>query len=130
MELPVSFQAAQFGLSVLFALGLGLLYDWLRSVRRTVPALQDVCDGLFCLLLGAGLLLFALYVGRGQFRLFFFVGMLAGLILYFLLLSPLLLPVFCAAQRFLRALLAPARFLLKKIKKFFQRYWIFCKNRL
>ena len=50
-----------------------------------------LADTLFALVFFLSLLAFALYPGRGQFRLFFFPALLLGGSFYFLTLSPLIL---------------------------------------
>ena len=77
MELPVLFQAEQFAQAVLLGGLLGLVYDLLRAPRKLLPKLAGVLDALFLLALLLSLLFFALYAGQGQFRLFFFPGILA-----------------------------------------------------
>jgi len=88
MELPVTLQAVQFAEAFALGLGLGLLYDLFRAVRRVHPHTTRLLDALFCLLLLFSLLLFALYPGRGEFRLFFYLGIGLGSVLYFLTISP------------------------------------------
>ena len=87
MELPVLFQAEQFAQALL----LGLVYDLLRAPRKLLPKLAGVLDALFLLALLLSLLFFALYAGQGQFRLFFFPGIILGAAGYFLALSPVVL---------------------------------------
>ena len=79
MELPVLLQAEQFAQALLLGGLLGLVYDLLRAPRRFLPKLGTMLDALFLLLLFLSLLGFALYAGQGQFRLFFFPGILLGL---------------------------------------------------
>ena len=95
MELPVLFQAEQFAQAVLLGGLLGLVYDLLRAPRRFLPKLGTMLDALFLLLLFLSLLGFALYAGQGQFRLFFFPGILLGAAGYFLTLSQPVLGSFC-----------------------------------
>ena len=78
MELPVFFQAGQFLQAALLGAGLCLWYDLLRAVRRAIPASTPLADGAFLLTVLPSLLAFALYPGRGQFRLFFFPAIALG----------------------------------------------------
>ena len=87
MELPVTLQAAEFAASMLLGLALGVFYDALRALRRLRARLTLPLDVLFALTLAAALLLFALYPGRGLFRLFAFAALALGAGLYFLTLS-------------------------------------------
>ena len=87
MELPVSLQAVQLALAAALGMGLGVHYDILRVIRRRLPRSTHLLDFWFWLTAALACLLFTLYVGRGQFRLFFFVGLLGGSSLWFLTLS-------------------------------------------
>ena len=127
MELPVLFQAEQFAQAVLLGGLLGLVYDLLRAPRRFLPKLGTMLDALFLLLLFLSLLGFALYAGQGQFRLFFFPGILLGAAGYFLVLSPVILRALTGLLRcfgqFLHTILQPVRFCAKKFS-------VFLKNNL
>ena len=70
MELPVARQAAEFALSGLLGVALGLWYDLLRALRRRWPWLTVLADGLYCLTVLTALLAFALDVGHGMLRLY------------------------------------------------------------
>ena len=85
---------AEFSASMLLGLALGVFYDALRALRRLRARLTLPLDVLFALTFAAALLLFALYPGRGLFRLFAFAGLVLGAGLYFLTLSPILLRVY------------------------------------
>ena len=102
----------------------GLIYDALRALRfldRRDRRLTHLLDALFALLLGVGLLWLALVVGGGELRLYMLTGMLLGAVLWFLLLSPLLRPVwdFWAAslRETGRLLWSPLALLGRLIKK-------------
>ena len=122
MELPVLFQAEQLALAIVLGGVLGLFYDLLRAPRKLLPKLGTMLDALFLLALLLSLLLFALYVGQGQFRLFFFPGMFLGAAGYFLALSPLVLRLFTGLLRgfgrILHIILQPVRFCAKKFSVF------------
>lgn len=125
MELPVLFQAEQFAQAVLLGGLLGLVYDLLRAPRKLLPKLAGILDALFLLALLLSLLFFALYAGQGQFRLFFFPGILLGAAGYFLVLSPVILRALTGLLRcfgqFLHTILQPVRFCAKKIFSFFEK---------
>ena len=121
MELPVSLQAWQFALSFVLGFVLAAVYDLFRALRRGWRLLTRPLDALYCLILLAALLLFALYPGRGDFRVFFYPGILLGALLWFLTLSPLFLRLLAALGRLLSRIwgfcVAPLRYFCKKIKK-------------
>lgn len=77
MELPIALQALQFAISGAAGLGLGLIYDLLRALRRRNRRLAILLDLLFCAMALLLFLLLALYPGHGILRLF----MLAALAL-------------------------------------------------
>lgn len=121
MELPVTAQAVQFGLSALLGVGLGLVYDLLRALRRHIRKLTALLDAVFCLTVLCALLLLALYVGHGQLRVFMIPGVALGATAYFLTLSPLAVRLF---EGFWRLLTLPWRLLFRlgrKIFGFFQK---------
>lgn len=94
MELPIALQGSQFLLAALLGLIYGLCYDLLRGLRRNAKPLthpSDLIYGLVCLL---GNLLFAFYVGRGEYRIFMLPATVSGAAIYFFCLSRLLLPFF------------------------------------
>ena len=124
MELPVLFQAEQFAQALLLGGLLGLVYDLLRAPRKFLPKLAGILDALFLLALLLSLLFFALYAGQGQFRLFFFPGILLGAAGYFLALSPVVLRALTGLLRglgkILHGILQPVRFCAKKFSDFFK----------
>lgn len=127
MELPVLFQAEQFAQAVLLGGLLGLVYDLLRAPRRFLPKLGTMLDALFLLLLFLSLLGFALYAGQGQFRLFFFPGILLGAAGYFLVLSPVILRALTGLLRCFRQFLLLAKRFFKKTENFFAQNRTGCK---
>ena len=67
MELPVPVQLRELGWALALGLGLALLNDLLRPLRRG-RALTAMADLLWCLVLLTALLAFPLYAGRGRLR--------------------------------------------------------------
>ena len=117
-------QTVQFLLSALLGVGLGLWYDLLRSLRRRL-GLTALSDAVFGLTVAVSLLLFALTVGRGQFRQFFFGGIFCGAVLYFLTVSPYILSFLAD---FWGLLHRPLVFLQKMLKKIFTNIFSFPKK--
>ncbi|MBQ1263965.1 MAG: spore cortex biosynthesis protein YabQ [Oscillospiraceae bacterium] len=122
MELPVSLQAQQFFLSALLGVGFGFVYDALCAMRRQRPKLTAAADVFFGLFVLLALLLSALYIGGGRFRLFFFGGILLGAVFYFLALSRMMLAFWAAFWRFWGRMFAlirrPLTWICKKIAVF------------
>lgn len=125
MELPLAFQGSQFLLAALLGAVYGLIYDLFRGLRRTAHGLTHILDLLICLLILCGNLLFALYIGQGEYRIFMAVASGLGAILYFSTLGRLLLPVF---RGFWKLLFLPFRKIWDFLYKFFKKQQIFKKN--
>ena len=83
MELPLTLQGQQFLLAALMGVVFGLLYDFLRGLRRTARWTTHLLDVLFVLSFLFGSLLFALWIGNGEYRVFMLPGILLGMLLYF-----------------------------------------------
>ena len=125
----VSQQLAMFLRSILLGACLGLVYDLLRVLRRLGGQVWGgLLDAAYCVTASVSLAFFVL-AGDGELRLFFLLGAAGGAVLYFCLLSALLLPLW---ELWLEILLSPFRAaaaLLKKAEKFFRKLFSFGKNR-
>lgn len=125
MELPLLLQGSQFLLSALLGLCYGLLYDFLRGLRRSLPGLTHLADLLFALCLLACNLLFALYVGGGEYRIFMLLGSALGAAAYFFTLRRLFLPVSCF---FWRVITFPIRMIRQLLQKTLKKIIKIAKN--
>ncbi len=114
MELPIALQALQFAISGAAGLGLGLIYDLLRALRRKNRRLAIPLDLLFCAMALLLFLLLALYPGRGILRLFMLGGTGLGIILWFLTASR---PFLAILDKFLTLLSRTIRLLLAPLVK-------------
>lgn len=95
--------------SILFGVGIGVVYDLLRAPRRVFGfgwAATAVCDTLFWLVLLAALFEFNLLFAMGQNRYFVLAGAAGGAVLYFQLLSTVVLAVLEGVLRGIMRLLA------------------------
>lgn len=124
MEIYIGQQLLDLGAAMLLGIVCGMMYDLLRPVRlrrRYNKPLTHVVDIVFVLIVLLAVFLFALRIGQGEFRLFMLCGFLAGGVLYFLLLSPLLRPLWDfwaqAAACFLSLLWKPIALLGRTTKK-------------
>lgn len=82
--------------SILLGVGMGAVYDLLRAPRRVFRfgwAATAACDALFWLVLLAALFEFNLLFAAGQNRYFVLAGAAGGAVLYFQLLSGVVLAV-------------------------------------
>lgn len=112
MTVELSRQAAEFFWAAALGLGLGLIYDMGRALRREKPRLTIPVDVLFALVFFLGLWLTSIYT-QGL-RLYQCLGVFLGAGVYFLTLSPFLVRLW---RRGLRAVGRLARGILKPMKK-------------
>ncbi|MBE6954895.1 MAG: hypothetical protein E7449_03170 [Ruminococcaceae bacterium] len=121
MQQSVALQSLQFVLCGALGLALAVFYDALRALRRECHVPAWIADLLFCLGCLASMLLFALYPGRGEFRLFMFLGLILGSIFYFLTLSGPILHLLSFLLRIILIIIGflcfPIKFLIKKFYK-------------
>lgn len=82
MEVGISEQGMQFVFTVVFGLSMGLVYDILWSLRQEMPWLVHIIDFLTGLILLLCNVVLLLYVGDGEYRIFFPVGICVGFVLW------------------------------------------------
>ena len=117
MELPVALQLREFGWALLFGAGAGLAQDLLRPLRRGRVS-TALADALYCLLLLLGLLLFALYAGRGRLRIFALAAMALSGGLWLRLVSPIFRRLETARRRLFQRSCRALKKSLKSMKFF------------
>ena len=78
MEQRIPIQAWQFLWAVASGILPGMFYDFIRGLEQEVPRVTPIGDVLTGLILLLGNVLLLLYVGDGEYRLFFPVGTAAG----------------------------------------------------
>ena len=126
MPADVAAQAAVFGQGLLLGAALGLVYDLMRAVRRSIPLkwLAALLDLAFWLGTAVCLFLLAILRDTGELRIFHGAAVLLGGGGYFLTLSRLLLPLFlCVMEtlgRLWRFFTAPFRRAWNLLKKFLE----------
>lgn len=99
--------------ALLLGLGLGLLYDLLRPLRRRCPPLPAAgLDLLYALAAAAAVFVRAMAAG-GRFGLWELTAALLGFLLYLYALSPLVLPLLDLPFRVMRSTMG----LFKKMGK-------------
>ena len=122
MERSIRAQAVSLLFACGLGAGLGLLYDLLRPIRRRFG--NGFWDFLFCLCSAASAFLFAMRSENGMLGTGEVLLALLGLLLYFQLLSPFLLPYFDTCVRKIGVLCVNTQNSAKKVrcsvKKLFQ----------
>lgn len=118
MELPLHFQAVGLFLGGVFGLGLGLIYDLIRPIRRSAGSLGWLFDAFYAVCAGLALFLLSMCMPLGRPGVWEIMAAVLGFGAWLRFLSPLLLPLFTAAFSFL---LLP----FKKMCGFMQKVLIF-----
>lgn len=109
MEISIAFQTLVFLKAVVMGVGLGILYDLLRAVRRALHAgvaLTAFCDALFWIGTLGAVFIFVLTAAAGEGRSYVLLGAVLGALLYFIALSP---PVFILIMLVVRTVLRIVR---------------------
>ena len=115
MELEVKRQLLQLVAAYAAGLGLGVIYDVLRAIRRRL-GLNWFFDLLFVGALGFVLFTLGMSVGDGELNLFMAGFAALGFYTYMRLLSRLFLPVFAAFTGLLALILRPFRIVGKFVE--------------
>lgn len=136
MEISIAFQTMVFLKAVVMGVALGVLYDFLRAVRRSLNAgvaLTALCDTLFWMGTLGAIFVFVLTAAAGEGRFYVLLGAAMGGLLYFIALSP---PIFALLMLLMRILLYAADFpglLWEKVKphlEFLKKYGCVYKKQM
>ena len=110
----ISVQLTLFLRSILLGAVLGLAYDWARALRTLGGRLWGgLLDAAYCLGAVSSVFLFVL-AGDGELRFFVLAGALGGALLFFILLSRPLRPVW---DFWVQVFLSPVRLLCRFLQK-------------
>ncbi len=122
MEIDVSRQLLQIGVSWLTGFASGLVYDIFRVLRRRLKA-SSLFDGLFCLAVLFALFTLGMSAGEGSLHIFMLAFFCLGFASYMLLLSDVVLALLNKIAQLIAALFAPMLLIMKKtgavVKKLF-----------
>jgi len=116
VEIQIADQTRIFIGAIVMGLGMGAFYDLLRFIRMLLSGgrlLQALLDVLFCLICLCGFFLFVLARGEGELRFFIPGGMGAGMVLYFMALSPVIIQLYSKIAYGFRWLIA---FLIRMVR--------------
>ncbi|NCC67052.1 MAG: hypothetical protein EOM14_02490 [Clostridia bacterium] len=131
MELPVSEQALAFVTAVFFGVALGVVFDFLRALRREAKnsGITALCDFLLCLMAAAALFCLNMLAAGGKLRLFLAAAAVLGAAAYFLSISRFFLALFGCFFAWIGKELKKLAVLQKKIAKMSVKLKIFLKKR-
>lgn len=109
MILSMTEQARLFLISVIFGFIIGFGYDWLRIFRRIIKHFNFITqlEDIFYWIISGFLLFFVmLKENNGEIRAFLILGAFIGMLLYFLIISPLFLNISIAIVNFIKKILS------------------------
>ena len=134
MELPLAFQGAQFFKALLLGILYGVHYDFLRGLRARGRWRTIFVDAYYALTFLIGNFLLALYVGKGEFRIFMLCAIVLGMTAWFLTLSRFVRRSFGVFWRIvlwpLHLLRRICKKILEKTKKILKNIFSFAKKRV
>ena len=88
MELRIGVQGWQFLVTCVAGVALAVVYDVLWGLRRELKWMTHVGDLLFGITVLVGNVLLMLYVGEGEYRIFFPIGIATGFVLWTVTVRP------------------------------------------
>ena len=119
----VTNQAYLFLIFILNGLIIGFLFDFFRILRKAIKTSDFVTymqDFIFWILTGVIILYFIFTFNNGEIRLFLFLGIMTGILIYMLLLSKFIIKINVAIINFFKKILEiPIKLLVKVIRKIF-----------
>lgn len=121
----VTNQAYLFLIFVINGVIIGLIFDFFRILRisfKTKDFVTYIEDILFWIITG-GILLYSIFIfNNGEIRLFMFIGVIIGILLYILLISKYIIKVNVYIINILKKIVGiPIKILYRFIKKVFFR---------
>lgn len=131
MRATMSAQLMLFLQSILLGAALGLLYDFLRALRRRggSPVWLGLLDGLYAVVAATALFFFVM-TGDGELRLFILLGALGGAVLHFCLFSRPMAPlwdfwlgIFLVPWDILKKFAKKVASICKKLFSFWKRWF-------
>ena len=116
-------QAYLFLIFILNGLIIGFLFDFFRILRKTIKTTDFVTyiqDFIFWILTGIIILYFIFTFNNGEIRLFLFLGILTGVLIYMLLFSNFIIKINVKIINFAKKILEiPIKLIIKIIRKIF-----------
>jgi spore cortex biosynthesis protein YabQ len=110
----------------LTGLGIGLLFDFFRiqrKVLRTCDIITYIQDILFWIFSGILIIFVIMKYTNGEIRIYMILGMLIGIILYFLIFSKYIMKIFVTILGFLLNIIRKLLLTIKKINKIIKKSW-------
>ena len=105
---------------------IGLLFDFFRiqrKVLRTCDFITYIQDILFWIVSGLIIIFVIMKYTNGEIRIYMIVGIILGILIYFLIISKYIMKIFVCILSFLLNIIGKLLFPIKKIYKIIKKSW-------
>ena len=110
----------------LTGLGIGLLFDFFRiqrKVLKTCDFITYIQDILFWIVSGLIIIFVIMKYTNGEIRIYMVLGIILGILIYFLIISKYIMKIFVCILSFLLNIIGKLLFPIKKIYKIIKKSW-------
>lgn len=105
---------------------IGLLFDFFRiqrKVLRTCDFITYIQDILFWIVSGLIIIFVIMKYTNGEIRIYMILGIILGILIYFLIISKYIMKIFVCILSFLLNIIGKLLFPIKKIYKIIKKSW-------
>lgn len=120
---------SQFNTAFIFFLTgicIGLLFDFFRiqrKVLKTCDFITYIQDILFWIVSGLIIIFVIMKYTNGEIRIYMVLGIILGILIYFLIISKYIMKIFVCILSFLLNIIGKLLFPIKKIYKIIKKSW-------
>lgn len=105
---------------------IGLLFDFFRiqrKVLKTCDFITYIQDVLFWIVSGLIIIFVIMKYTNGEIRIYMVLGIILGILIYFLIISKYIMKIFVCILSFLLNIIGKLLFPIKKIYKIIKKSW-------
>ena len=105
---------------------IGLLFDFFRiqrKVLKTCDFITYIQDILFWIVSGLIIIFVIMKYTNGEIRIYMVLGIILGILIYFLIISKYIMKIFVCILSFLLNIIGKLLFYIKKIYKIIKKSW-------
>ena len=105
---------------------IGLLFDFFRiqrKVLKTCDFITYIQDILFWIVSGLIIIFVIMKYTKGEIRIYMVLGIILGILIYFLIISKYIMKIFVCILSFLLNIIGKLLFPIKKIYKIIKKSW-------
>lgn len=105
---------------------IGLLFDFFRiqrKVLKTCDFITYIQDILFWIVSGLIIIFVIMKYTNGEIRIYMVLGIILGILIYFLIISKYIMKIFVCILSFLLNIIGKLLFSIKKIYKIIKKSW-------